>query len=92
MGFGGNSLSSPRIDPRHGTVANYPPWVVRKSHPLIAIALRASASPVMIGRAAFQGAVEQYPRTRLTLRQADVEGRSKVRPPLAFSISNHRES
>ena len=29
----------------------------------------ASASLVMIGRAAFQAAVEQYPRTRLTLRQ-----------------------
>src|SRR5580700_3266081 len=28
----------------------------------------ASASLVMIGRAAFQAAVEQYPRTRLTLR------------------------
>jgi hypothetical protein len=29
----------------------------------------ANASLVMIGRAAFHAAVEQYPRTRLTLRQ-----------------------
>jgi hypothetical protein len=29
----------------------------------------ASASLIMIGRAAFQAAVEQYPRNRLTLRQ-----------------------
>jgi hypothetical protein len=29
----------------------------------------ASASLIMIGQAAFHAAVEQYPRTRLTLRQ-----------------------
>ena len=29
----------------------------------------ASASLVMVGRAAFSAAVDQYPRTRLTLRQ-----------------------